>query len=242
MSKVKTFPDLVKLSRAAAEFFVTVAKDAIEDRERFTTALSGGSTPESLYALLGSDAYAARLDWSKVHIFWGDERCVPPDHLDSNYRMARQALLDNVPIPPSNVYRIRGELKPDEAAADYESQLRSFFGGEPRFDLVLLGMGADGHTASLFPRSTALEAGEALVVATYVDELRVWRVTLTANAINSAANVVFLVAGKSKAERVKQAIEGDANPRDLPARLIAPKNGKLIWLIDEEAASLLDKD
>jgi len=243
MDKIKIFPDTYRLSRTAAEFFVSRSQVAIKENGRFSVALCGGTTPEQTYTLLGTEAFARRVSWDQVHIFWGDERCVPPEHVDSNFWMARHAMLDALPIPPENIHRIRGEMKPDHAAADYDAQLREFFVGAstPRFDLVLLGMGADGHTASLFPHSYALEAQKAWVVANYVDELRAWRITLTAHAINSAAHVVVMVAGANKAQTLKAVLEGEKSTDALPIQLIKPEDGDLFWLLDEEAASLLEK-
>jgi 6-phosphogluconolactonase len=245
MGKVKVFDDIYKLSRAAGEFFITTCKKSIREQGRFAVAFSGGATPESLYALLATDSFSARIEWDKVHVFWGDERCVPPNDVDSNFRMAKYALLDHVPLPKENIHRILGERQPDQAAAEYDTELRAFFGGtaslNPRFDLVLLGMGADGHTASLFPHTAALEAQHTWVVANYVDEMHVWRITLTPSAINAAANVVFLVSGSSKANRLKQVLEGRYQPQHLPAQLIQPRDGNLLWLIDREAAEGLDQ-
>jgi 6-phosphogluconolactonase len=243
MDKVKTFPDIYKLSRAAAEFFVSQSQFAIRDNGRFTVALSGGSTPETFYALLATEAYNVRVEWDKVFIFWGDERCVPPDHTDSNFRMACYALLDQVPIPAENIFRVRGEDKPNKAASEYDGLIRDFFGADdlpPRFDLVLLGLGADGHTASLFPNADALHVTDAWAVPTFIDEQRIWRITLTLPAINAAQFVMFLVNGSSKAEIVEQ-ILGDTSQGDaLPAQRIAPDNGDLIWLLDDEAAAHLN--
>jgi 6-phosphogluconolactonase len=251
VSEFRVTPDAVSLARAAAEYFVTVAIEAIAARGWFAVVLSGGSTPRATYALLSTEEFASRVDWSRVHIFWGDERCVPPDHSDSNYRMAREALLDHVLLPACNVHRIRGEMNPEEAAADYERALRSFFGWQPRgkeigderpvprFDLVLLGMGEDGHTASLFPGTAALHEGTRWVVAHYVDKLGAWRVTLTLVAINAAAHVVFIVSGAGKAERLQQVLAGPYQPDVLPAQLIRPGGGHLLWLVDAAAAVLL---
>ena len=239
--KIKVFPDIYKLSRAAAEFFVTQAKDSIREHDQFTVALSGGATPESLYALLATDAYRVRIDWEKTHIFWGDERCVPPDNIDSNYRMAKLAMLESVPLPPENIHRIPGEHEPHIAAREYENTLKSFFGDMPlpRFDLVFLGLGGDGHTASLFPHTEALHAQGAWVLPNFLESHNTWRVTLSADVINAAAKVAFLVSGDSKTERVRDVLEGDYKPDTFPAQLITPTDGELIWLLDEEAAALL---
>jgi 6-phosphogluconolactonase len=201
--------------------------------------LAGGSTPKATYEILARD-YADRIDWSKVHVFFGDERTVPPDHEDSNYRMAREALLNHVPV--GSIHRMRGELPPDEAAAAYEEELREFFGAEglPRFDLILLGIGGDGHTASLFPETSALEVHDRWVVANPVPKLDTTRITLTIPVINAARSVVFLVAGEDKAEALKEILEGDADPREYPARLIQPPGGP-DWMLDRTAAGALDE-
>ena len=241
MNKIMIFPNIYKLSRAAAEFFVTQAKDAIREQSQFAVVLSGGATPESLYALLATDAYRVRINWEKTCIFWGDERCVPPDNINSNYRMAKYALLEHVPLPAENIHRIPGEHEPHKAAQEYEAVLKSIFGSDslPRFDLIFLGLGEDGHTASLFPQSEALHSDGKWVLPNFLEEHHTWRVTLSTDAINAAAKVVFLVTGASKAERVRDVLEGEHQPETFPAQLIAPTDGDLIWLLDEEAASLL---
>jgi 6-phosphogluconolactonase len=248
MTDVQTYPDAENLTRAAAEHFLTLAGAAIAARGRFAVAFSGGSTPRATYALLATPELAAQVDWSCVHVFWGDERCVPPDHPDSNYRMAREALLDHVPIPAQNVHRIRGEVEPEEAAAEYERTLRTFFSpvpeerraepeqSAPHFDLVLLGMGGDGHAASLFPGSAALHERMRWVVAYYVDKLQAWRVTLTPVAINAAAQVTFIVSGVGKAKRLQQVLVGPYQPDVLPAQIVRPDGGRLLWLVDAAAA------
>ena len=234
------YPDADHLARAAAEHFATLAAEAIAARGQFTVALSGGSTPRAAYALLAAE----EVDWPRVHVFWGDERCVPPDHLDSNYRLAREALLDHVPLPAGNVHRIRGEINPEQAAADYERTLRSFFARRPeeptaRFDLILLGMGEDGHTASLFPGTAALHEQTRWVLAHYVDKLRAWRVTLTPVVINAAAQVTFIVAGAGKADQLRQVLAGPYQPDALPAQIVRPTDGRLLWLTDEAVVAHL---
>jgi 6-phosphogluconolactonase len=240
---MKIHPDPTSLARAAADHFVSLAEEAIAARGRFAVVLSGGSTPRASYALLATDGRAARVDWLRVHIFWGDERCVPPDHPDSNFRMAREALLDHVPIPAGNVHRVRGELDPAQAAAEYQQALQKFFatasGDTPSFDLVLLGMGGDGHTASLFPGTAAVEEQSRWVVAHFVDKLEAWRITLTPAIINTAANVTFIVSGQDKAERLLQVLEGPYQPHVLPAQVIRPGRDRLQWLVDAPAAALL---
>jgi 6-phosphogluconolactonase len=244
MTEIRTHLDPDHLARAAAEHFVTLAAEAIATRGQFGVALSGGSTPRATYALLASDELAAQVDWARVHVFWGDERCVPPGHPDSNHRMAREALLDRVPVLAENVHRIRGEINPEEAAADYERTLCSFFAQHPegpsaRFDLILLGMGEDGHTASLFPGTAALNEQMRWVVAHYVDKLRAWRVTLTPVVINAAAQVTFIVSGAGKADPLRQVLTGPYRPDALPAQIVRPIGGRLLWLTDEEAVAHL---
>lgn len=241
MADIRVYSDAEQLTRAAAEHFVELAALAIAARGRFSVALSGGSTPRSLYSLLAMDEFARRVDWSHVYIFWGDERCVPPDHPDSNYRMAQEALLDHVALPAQNIFRIRGEIEPAQAAAEYDRTLRMFFRDSPgaRFDLLWLGMGDDGHTASLFPGAAALDEQVQWVIENYVEAKKAWRITLTPPAINAAANVTFLVSGAGKAERLRQVLKGAYQPRELPAQLVNPVNGHLIWMVDSSAAALI---
>jgi 6-phosphogluconolactonase len=224
-----------ELAQAAASEFASRAADAIEERGRFAVVLAGGSTPKATYQILARD-YADRIDWGNVHVFFGDERSVPPDHEDSNYRMAREALLDHVPV--GSVHRMQGELPPDEAAEAYEQELRDFFGPEelPQFDLILLGTGGDGHTASLFPETSALEVHDRWVVANPVLKLETTRITLTFPVINAARAVYFLVAGEGKAGPVAEILEGSPDPREYPASLIQPQGGPT-WMLDEAAAS-----
>ena len=243
MPEVDVFPDKTALIRAEAERIVTLANEAIDRRGRFLLALSGGSTPRPLYELLASDPFRARIDWSRVHLFWGDERCVPPDHPDSNYRMTREALLDRVQPPAENVHRIRGEAEPQEAAEAYERELRRIFGpGEVpdrSFDLVLLGMGPDGHTASIFPGTQATTETRRWAMAVHVERPRpMWRVTLTTVVLNAAADVTFLVAGADKADRLREVLQAGGPPR-LPAQLVKPTHGALHWMVDRAAGSAL---
>src|SRR5262245_54627693 len=225
MANVEVFPNESELIRAEAERMVMLASEAVQARARCLIALSGGSTPKPLYELLANAPYAARIDWARMHLFWGDERCVPPDHPDSNYRMTRKALLERVPIPAENVHRVRGEDEPHQAAEAYERVLRQFFGSEDRptrsFDLVLLGMGPDGHTASIFPGTAATTESRRWAMAVHVEKPReMWRVTLTPVVLNAAANVTFLVAGPDKAARLREALREDGAPRPpLPAQL-----------------------
>lgn len=241
MSDLQVFDDTEKLAQAAADHFVAASEDAIETRGRFIVALSGGATPQETYRRLAEPGLATQVSWRNVHLFWGDERCVPPDHPESNYRMARKSLIQKVPIPQTNVHRIQGELDPDLAAEAYEDELRSIFGSveRPRFDLILLGLGNDGHTASLFPGSAALHEMKNWVVAVFIDTLQSWRVTLTPPILNSARQLSFLVAGKSKAERLQEVLKSEPGPETLPAQLIQPRNGQVTWLIDAAAAANL---
>lgn len=240
------------LTRAAAEHVVRIAEGAVTRSGRFTIALAGGSTPKALYTLLGSPEYLPVIDWGRSHVFWGDERTVPPEHQDSNYHMAKLALLSFTSLPVDHIHRMRGEIDPQKAADEYEQKLRKFFVGRgqveddndhlyPRFDLVLLGMGDDGHTASLFPNSAALGETERWVVANEVEKLKTWRITLTARAINAAAHVIFLVTGAQKAERLQEVLEGESKPEELPAQMIQPLHGDLLWLVDRAAAAKLTR-
>jgi 6-phosphogluconolactonase len=231
-------PDAEALAREAAQRLTNLARKAVESRGRFSVALSGGSTPGALYQLLAKLPYCSQILWAQVHLFWADERCVPPDDPGSNYRLAYEALIAGVPMPPENVHRVHGELRPKPAARAYDRELRRFFRApRPRFDLVLLGLGSDGHTASLFPNSEALEETERLAVATtaFYDNRPAERVTLTLPALNAARQVLFLVSGLEKAEIV-QAVLADVEGR-LPARRIRPVAGQLIWLLDAAAAA-----
>ncbi|HET6385583.1 MAG TPA: 6-phosphogluconolactonase [Armatimonadota bacterium] len=243
-------PDIIvresssEVSRWAAELFAELAQGAVAAHGRFTVALSGGSTPKATYTLLAAEPFRSRIPWEKTHIFWGDERCVPPDHEDSNYRMANEALLSKVNIPSANIHRMRGEDKDvDPAARAYEQTIREVFGlkaGElPRFDFVMLGMGDDGHTLSLFPGTTALSETDRLVVSNWVEKFNTFRITTTAPVVNNAASVAFLAPGKSKAARLKEVIEGPRDTNRLPSQLIQPTGGELRWIIDREAAALL---
>jgi 6-phosphogluconolactonase len=229
--------DIAELSRQSAERFSQLALESVESAGRITVALSGGSTPQHLYSLLASPDYKDQIPWSNVELFWGDERCVPPDHPESNFRMAQEALLSKIKIPPQNIHRMRGEQEPQAAAAEYEKELQKIFGlnsgALPRFDLILLGIGEDGHTASLFPGSEALNETKHLVVAPFVAKLNSYRLSLTLPVLNNAAKVWFLVMGASKADAVKQALSASS---DLPAARVQPVNGKLTWWVTRDAA------
>jgi 6-phosphogluconolactonase len=230
------------LAQKGVELFQQKAHDAIAAQGRFAVALSGGSTPKAMFALLAREPDRSAIDWAKVYIFWGDERCVPPDHADSNYHMTNEALLSQVPLPPENIFRMQGEKEPAQAAREYATQLRQFFQTEttPRFDLVFLGMGADGHTASLFPGTRALHAeANEIVVENYVEKLKTYRLTLTATTINHARCIVFLVGGTDKAATLKAVLQGDYQPDLYPSQLIQPVNGTLLWIVDEAARAEL---
>jgi 6-phosphogluconolactonase len=232
--------DAADLSERAAEQFVRLARHAVAASGRFAVALSGGSTPRALYARLAAPDCASQIDWSRVHLFWGDERCVGPEHTDSNYRMVRESLLTRISIPEENVHRMAGEKGPQIAAMEYETELRRVFqltgDALPRFDLILLGLGEDGHTASLFPNSEALKDAEHLVAPVYVERLKGHRLTLTLPVLNEGAEVVFLIAGSSKAEIVKTLLSNQTNGGDYPAARIQPRNGNLTWMITADAA------
>jgi len=232
--------DPKELAVKAADLFAGVAQESIRQRGRFTAALSGGNTPRIVNQEI-SARLADQLDWSRIFIFFGDERPVPPDHPESNYRMARESLLEKVPIPSENVHRIPSEKDPQEAAKEYEADLRAVFPAPmdfPVFDLIFLGMGEDGHTASLFPNSPALQEEERWVVKNRVERLETDRITLTLPVINRARNVIFLVAGASKAPALKQVLEGPPDPARYPSQSVLPR-GRLVWLVDHAAASLL---
>jgi 6-phosphogluconolactonase len=239
---VRTYVDLNALADAAAQVFVDAATSAIKAKGSFFVALSGGSTPRTLFSMLAQPPYHDQVNWSRAHIFWGDERCVPPTDPESNYRMAREALLFHVPVSSHQVYRMPGEAAdPNAGAALYEMALRRAFalapGQLPRFDLILLGMGPDGHTASLFPHTAALGVTNRLVVANRVDKLNTTRLTLTYPVINAAALVVFLVAGADKADALAAVLQGPRQPEELPSQGIAPANGAVLWLVDRAAAA-----
>jgi len=247
-SDIQIVPNADALCRAAAAEVVSSAEAAVRTKGSFTIVLSGGSTPKSLYALLADDAsWRARVPWEKTHFFWGDERHVPPDHPDSNYRMSHEAMLSKVPIPAANIHRIKSEyVDAKQAAQEYEQALRTFFqlpvGQSPRFDLVFLGLGPDAHTASLFPGTQALHEPQRLVVANWVGKFDADRITMTAPVLNNAALIVFLVSGEEKTLPLKAVLRGRYEPSQLPAQLIQPRQGRLLWLVDQAAAHLLQGD
>ncbi len=243
MTDIQVCPNQQDLFEKSAAEFVRLARTAASANGRFTVALSGGSTPKGAYEILARSDLQRRIPWPRVHLFWGDERCVPSHHPESNYRMAEKSLISLVPIPLENVHRIATEREPNEAAAAYERTLRKVFNLSenelPRFDLILLGIGSDAHTASLFPGSAGLNEKKRLVIAHKVDKLEAWRITLTPAVLNQAARTVFLVSGTDKAQAVREVMKGTYEPKRLPAQLIRPAKGSLLWLLDQEAASLL---
>jgi 6-phosphogluconolactonase len=245
--QLQTFADAEAVSHAAAHQFAEAAIKAITGNGKFTVALSGGSTPKRLYQLLTDPPHRDVVDWSKVHIFWGDERSVPPEHSDSNYRMANEAMLTRLPIPKDNVHRIQAEREDrDQAAQEYQAEIAKVFGVDPAgeapvFDLILLGMGPDAHTASLFPGSAALGETKLWMTPNWVEKFKTWRVTMTRPLINKAKQVLFLVAGKDKAEPLLHVFTGPANPALYPSQLICPTTGLLNWYVDVAAFAELSK-
>ena len=243
--QIKIFPNIEELNNFAAEKFVEIANEAINsERDSFAVVLAGGSTPKALYKLLAGGKWRDKVDWGKVFFFFGDERNVLPDDADSNYRMARENLFDSLQIDYFSVQRWNTELgEPEQIAEDYDSTIKLSDEEKnfPRFDLILLGMGADGHTASLFPFTKALHETEKSAVANYVEKLNDWRFTLTFPVINNARNVIFLVAGEEKAETLKAVLEGEFEPEKLPSQNVKPVSGNLFWLLDEKAAALLNQ-
>ncbi len=236
-TEIKVVPDAKALTEEAARRIVAAAEEKLADNNHFfSLVLSGGSTPKTLYELLASEPYRSQLNWSKIEIYFGDERCVAPDHKDSNYLMAYNAMLSKLPLPEPNIHRMRGEIPPEQAAIEYGQLLKDKFqDGGP--DMVLLGMGDDGHTASLFPGTAALDETHHRCVANYVEKLKTWRVTMTYPFLNKAATVMMLISGVGKAQRLEEVLEGPRDPKRLPIQGIQPA-GKLVWLLDAPAASM----
>ena len=240
---IRIFKDLEELSRAAAELFVEQAATSIAERNQFLAALNGGSTPNRLFQLLATE-YRPKVEWTKVHVFWGDERCVPPDDPGSSYGQARDILLRHVPIPDTNIHRIKGELDPASASEDYSRVLKDFATPSldwPRFDLVYLGMGEDGHTASLFPGSPVEIYEPAIPVTAQYQDRPANRVTLTPAVFNTAHLIAFMATGEKKAQTLAEVLGDRYNPELYPAQRIRPDDGRLIWLVDESAAGKLPK-
>ncbi|CAN5903479.1 6-phosphogluconolactonase [soil metagenome] len=241
--KVEVYPDGAAASRAGAESFAERARAAVEANGRFSVALSGGSTPYAMYAMLAEEPLRSRIPWEGVHLFWGDDRCVPPAHPRSNFGMAREAFISRVPIPAENVHRMRGEIEPARAAEEYERELANHFGsGVPRFDLIHLGMGDDAHTASLFPFDEAvLRERERRVRVALFRALGEHRLTLTVPVLNAAARLEFLILDGEKAPVVRSVVRGALDPFRLPAQLVRPRDGELVWLLSHDAARDLEE-
>lgn len=242
--EILIFPQIEELNNFAAEKFIEIGNLAINDHGQFTVALAGGSTPKALYRLFSSDNFRNKIDWKSVFFFFGDERNVSPEAEESNFRTADENLLKPLGIKEENVFRWQTELEnPSETARKYESAIVNFFNSGdqsfPQFDLILLGMGDDGHTASLFPFTEALSETEKIAAANPVEQLETTRLTLTLPAINTARNIIFLIAGAGKAETLKEVLEGDFQPRRFPSQSVKPTNGNLLWLVDAPAAKLL---
>ena len=241
IQRVANSEELIQL---AAQEIAKVAREAIARNDRMSIALAGGSTPRGLYTFLASAEYQSHIPWDKVHFFWGDERHVPPDHQDSNYRMAWETLLTHIPIPATHIHRIQSELKSaGQAAEEYNQELKEHFqlqeNEKPRFDVILLGMGPDGHTASLFPGTPAVHETKQCVVAPWVEKFETYRITMTPPVLNEAANIIFLVAGADKAETLKFVLEAAYEPDLYPAQIVNPPQGRLLWLVDQAAGSFL---
>jgi 6-phosphogluconolactonase len=238
---IEVLSDLEALSLRAASVFVSASRNSIAAKKRFAVAISGGSTPKRLYTLLGSEAYRHQVDWQYVHFFWADERCVPKEDEASNFRTAFDTFLSKIALPDKNIHRIKGEEAPDKAARDYEKEIRRFFGESERsgFDLIILGVGEDGHTASLFPGSKSLEERVRLAIPVYLGEPSKNRITLTLPVLNNAVQILFLVAGPSKAGVLSEILGDRGKKKGFPAGLVRPAHGNMTWLIDQEAARKL---
>lgn len=243
MRRLEIVPTKEDLVQQAVELFIDAAKTQIRRKGVFSVALSGGSTPKPVYAALAEPGNRDRVDWGKVHLFWGDERHVPPEDPQSNYRMAREALLDQIDIPAENIHRVPAEMEVRMAAFQYEEELRQFFGGKwPVLDFIFLGMGQDGHTASLFPQSAGLNEDFRWFIANYAPRMETWRLTLSAPAINAARFVLVLVEGEDKADRLKAVLTGPSDPYEMPIQMIDPREGEMVWLVDQAAGRELNKD
>ena len=239
---IHAYPNKEKLVAATTERIADCMEQAIQKNGLCNMALSGGKTPGGIFSLLASNPYRDRLDWSRLHIFWGDERMVPPEHQDSNFRLVQETLLDHIKMPDENVHRMRGEIAPEEAAKEYAELLHDHFKGSlPCFDLMLLGLGEDGHTASLFPETDAVEECEKHAVAVFVPKLDAWRVTLTLPVLNAARKILFLVSGKSKSKMVQRIMSNKQPAKEIPATMVNPQNGEIHWMMDSEAMVLINK-
>lgn len=237
---IQVFPDPEAVAREAAKRFAKSARETVDVRGTFSVALAGGSTPKAMFDLLAAEPLRSRVPWKQFEVFFGDERCVPPEHPESNFKMAHDTLLSKVPIPASSIHRMRGEIEPNDAAREYGLLLKDRF-GDGGLDLVLLGMGDDGHTLSLFPGTAAVGEREHRVVANYAEHSttgKSWRITMTAPFVNRAREVLVCVTGAKKAARVAEVLQGPRDPLRLPIQLIEPTEGKLIWLLDTAAADV----
>jgi 6-phosphogluconolactonase len=243
--QIAIYPDSNTLSQEAAQYIVRLASQSIVTRGRFTIALSGGSTPKVLYGLLGTEPYRGQIDWASVEIFWSDERCVPPDSADSNYALAQEVLLSKIPIPANQIHRMPADQPNSEAASsEYASEMQRTFGtsGIPSFDLIQLGMGPEGHTASLFPHQESLHEQRRLVMPVTVPKPPPPRLTFTPPILNAARHVLFLVTGGEKADAVQAVLEGSYQPEEYPAQIVRPTNGEVTWMLDTRAAAKLTKN
>ena len=241
---IMVYPDADTLSHEAARYIVRVASEAITQDGRFTIALSGGSTPRKLYGLLGNEPYRSQIDWNRVDIFWSDERCVPPDDPESNFLMAQQVLLSQIPIPPAQMHRMPADQTDRNAASyTYTLDMQQSFGtdGIPAFDLIQLGMGPEGHTASLFPHQASLHEQQRIVMPVSVPKPPPDRLTFTPRILNAASHILFLVTGTEKQDAVQAVLEGEYNPDEYPAQIVRPERGEVTWMLDTQAAGKLTK-
>ncbi|MBI1343628.1 MAG: 6-phosphogluconolactonase [Terrimonas sp.] len=237
------YKDADELSSAAALWIAEYISETLKSQDRFTIALSGGSTPKKLHQQLAAVPLKDKIDWGKIHFFWGDERAVPFDDERNNARMAFDTLLDQVPVNRDHIHIMRTDISPDAAAASYEELLHAYFDKESHsFDLVILGMGDDGHTLSLFPGYEVVQESERWALSFFLEEQDMYRITITAPVANLAAKIIFLVTGAGKAKALQQVLEGAYDPDTYPSQQIHPENGELIWFVDDAAAGLLTKD
>lgn len=237
---IKVFENVDELSRNAADLIVDIANRSIEKKDSFTLVLSGGSSPKIIYMLLSQPPFSERITWNKTYLFWGDERFVPENDPQNNYNMTREILLKKIPIPGDHIFPIPTSGDPKDCASEYEKTIYNFFNtANPSFDLILLGLGDNGHTASLFPYTDVLNEEKRLVKEVYVKALDMYRITMTAPIINKAESILFIIFGREKAEAVQNIIEGKYDPQSLPAQLIKPVDGTIRWFLDKEAASKL---
>ncbi len=241
---ISIYPDTETLSQQAAQYIVRVAQESISAHRRFTLALSGGSTPKKLYGMLAEEPYRSQIDWTLVDIFWSDERCVPPDDMESNYHMAQQVLLSKVPIPANQIHRMPADQTDRHAASyAYTLEMQQAFGsdGVPNFDLIQLGMGPEGHTASLFPHQASLHEQQRLVMPVVVSKPPPPRLTFTPRLLNAASHVLFLVTGAEKQDAVQAVLEGEYQPDEYPAQIVKPSRGEVTWMLDTAATGKLQR-